>query len=173
IIVILTHEHFDHINGLNWLRERFICEVFANEVCSENVCFESKNLSNNAEVIALFNANIRERNVTVIPFVCHVDHTFQNQMKLKWNRHELVLLTTPGHTEGSICIILDNQYLFSGDTLLGIPTITRLPGGSRKKFLQITLPLLREVCGNEMKVYPGHGSFGLFGKMIEQYDSKG
>ena len=32
IIVILTHEHFDHINGLNWLREHFSCKVYANEV---------------------------------------------------------------------------------------------------------------------------------------------
>ena len=127
IIVILTHEHFDHINGLNWLREHFSCKVYANEVCASHVCSETKNLSNQAGVIAFFNTNIRERNITVTPFVCHADQIFQNRMELHWNHHELILLTTPGHTEGSICIIFDNQYLFSGDTLLEIPTITRLP----------------------------------------------
>lgn len=169
ILIILTHEHFDHINGLNWLRGNFECEVIANEICASNIESESKNLSNMAEVIVLFNENIRERKIKILPFKSWADVRFCNTKKIKWQSHNIILFTTPGHTDGSICILLDEKYLFTGDTLLNIPTVTRLPGGNKKKFEQITLPLLKNMESKILKVYPGHGDFGMIHEMLTKY----
>jgi len=66
------------------------------------------------------------------------------------------VLHTPGHTQGSICL-LGHGVLFSGDTLfnLGVGR-TDLPGGDMDTLMhsleQVVLPL-----EDPLVVYPGHG----------------
>lgn len=73
---------------------------------------------------------------------------------------DLVVLHTPGHTPGSVCIYSESQGLvFSGDTLL-FEEIGRtdLPGGDHKSIVKsikekvFVLPDFTRVC-------PGHGPF--------------
>jgi hydroxyacylglutathione hydrolase len=70
----------------------------------------------------------------------------------------LVVLETPGHTKGSICLYSEKDGLvFSGDSLffMGIGR-TDLPGGDEKTLLEairnklLTLP-------PETRIFPGHG----------------
>lgn len=172
VVAILTHEHFDHINGVNWLREYFECVVYANAVCSEHIQSETKNLSNHSEVIMMFNKMINPQNIVVTPFTCSADIKFNGKLEFNWTGHSVELVTTPGHTDGSICIIVDKQYLFTGDTLLDVPTITRLPGGSRKKFHEITLPYLQGMVEKNYRVFPGHGENGSLEDMLKKYNKK-
>jgi hydroxyacylglutathione hydrolase len=65
-------------------------------------------------------------------------------------------IVTPGHTAGSICIIVDNEALLTGDTLfIGDCGRTDLPGGNLAQMYAslhekiMTLP-------DELIVYPGH-----------------
>ncbi len=65
------------------------------------------------------------------------------------------VLFTPGHTEGSICL-LGGKALFTGDTLFcGNVGRTDLPGGSLP-WLETSLARLAALEGN-YAVYPGHG----------------
>ncbi len=68
----------------------------------------------------------------------------------------LKILHTPGHTQGSICILGEN-FIFTGDTLFedGFGR-TDLPGGSEKD-LKESLKKLEKVIKLKMKIYPGHG----------------
>ena len=90
----------------------------------------------------------------------HKSQEINCQRKLQHFRqikHKIFLKETPGHSKGSICILVDEKILFSGDTLVtGHETILRLPGGSKKDFAGITLPYL-ESLDREIMVYPGHG----------------
>ena len=70
-----------------------------------------------------------------------------------------------GHTDDSIIAILDNKSIFSGDTILSIPTITRLPSGSTKDFWLKDIPFLNSLGGIET-VYPGHGLPGKLEDML-------
>ena len=69
----------------------------------------------------------------------------------------LVVMHTPGHTEGSVCFHLpEERLLFSGDTLFkaGLGRVD-LPGGDAH---QIVASLRRLVTlPDETAVYPGHG----------------
>lgn len=71
---------------------------------------------------------------------------------------------TPGHTQGSVCLLCDG-CLFSGDTLFaGSCGRVDLPGGSRQA-MQRSLSLLAELpLSDETKVYPGHESFTTLGQ---------
>lgn len=55
-------------------------------------------------------------------------------------------------------VLYTERALFSGDSLVtGYPTITRLPGGSKREYAENTLPYLQSL-NSELLVYPGHGS---------------
>ncbi len=170
ILVLLTHEHYDHISGVNWLRENFshVCVLCSSE-CAKALPNPSKNLSNFWEV--LFVGKDKEtqeyvRNMDIKPYSCEADEIFSEEKKIEWEGHTLYLKETPGHSKGSICIEMDGEILFSGDTLVtGYPTITRLPGGSKKEFAGLSLPYLRGL-DSELMVYPGHGDKQLL-KMFE------
>lgn len=160
-LVLLTHEHYDHISGVNWLREHIpSVHVLCSSACAKALPSPSKNLSNFWEI--LFVGKDKEtqeyvRNMNIQPYSCTADHTFEKEHELSWEGHTLFLKETPGHSKGSICILLDGQILFSGDSLVtGYPTITRLPGGSKKEYAEVTLPWLRSLTPSIM-VYPGHG----------------
>ena len=65
------------------------------------------------------------------------------------------MLSTPGHTPGSVCLIAEN-FLFSGDTLFaGSCGRTDLPGGSTHAIRE-SLHRLAELPG-DYSVHPGHG----------------
>ena len=63
----------------------------------------------------------------------------------------------PGHSVGGIGIIIDDHHVFSGDNFIpNVPTITRLPGGSKKSYEEITKVFYDNLlCGTV--IYPGHG----------------
>jgi len=64
-------------------------------------------------------------------------------------------LITPGHTPGSVCLIVDDKALITGDTLfIGDCGRTDFPGGSDELMFQ-TLQRLKALP-DELIVYPGH-----------------
>lgn len=161
ILVILTHEHYDHISGVNWLKENFenVC-VLCSQLCADALDNPCRNLSEFWEVLFVGKEErIQEyvQNMKIQPYSCKADETFEGEYEFIWQGHKIFLKETPGHSKGSICILVDEEILFSGDTLVtGHETILRLPGGSKKDFASITLPYL-ESLDREIMVYPGHG----------------
>ncbi|MDO5154441.1 MAG: MBL fold metallo-hydrolase [Eubacteriales bacterium] len=158
--IILTHEHYDHISGVNWFRENFEnVSVLCSKKCSQMIMNAHKNLSAFSNVLYMdkeMDKSLEEYGWD-LNYTCYADETFEDEMEFDWEGHHFFLKETPGHSPGSICIIMDNKYLFSGDTLVtGHPTITRLPGGSKKEFKEITIPYLKTL-NPELMVYPGHG----------------
>ena len=153
---ILTHEHYDHILGVNELKRRFGTKVICGEHAAERLKDPLLNLSRFQDYI-----------VQVIPFgngktnteeySCMADQTVTDGQIILWEGHKLLIKESPGHSVGSICVRLDDDSLFSGDTIFhDYPTATRLPGGSTKKYKQITEPWLNSLPQN-IQVFPGHG----------------
>lgn len=170
-LVFLTHEHFDHISGLNKLRGMLPCEVYAHTACSDNIGNASRNMSHYANVISQFNHGLEQEAIgtRIQPFTCKpADKTFEESLKMDWMGNELLFLHTPGHSQGSSCMVLNGKYLFSGDTLLDGKAITRFPGGSKEKFQLVTMPLLERLQEKIRFVYPGHGARGSIGEMLSK-----
>jgi hydroxyacylglutathione hydrolase len=71
----------------------------------------------------------------------------------------LKIIYTPGHTVDSICLLVNNQKLLTGDTLfVGECGRTDFPGGNAKSMYE-SLNKLQKLNGN-IEVYPGH-DYGL------------
>ena len=168
--VLLTHEHYDHISGVELLRDFCVCNVICSRICADNIRSSRKNHSDKADVIGIFNSALPTQHIE--PFVCEADTFFDDRMQFIWHGHEINIFATPGHSEGSVCIVLDGEYMFSGDTLLEVPTITRLPGGNRNDFMTVSLPKLRELRFCVKRVFPGHGETASLDELLRKYDKQ-
>jgi hydroxyacylglutathione hydrolase len=66
------------------------------------------------------------------------------------------VIYTPGHTPDSICLLVDNQKLLTGDTLfVGECGRTDLPGGNSKSMYNSLFNKIAKLNDN-IEVYPGH-----------------
>jgi hydroxyacylglutathione hydrolase len=83
---------------------------------------------------------------------------------IRFGAIELDVLHTPGHTEGSVCLLdADGGILFSGDTLFaGGWGRVDLPGGDPAAMVDSLGRLL--TLDDHVRVYPGHGEDTTIGR---------
>ena len=75
--------------------------------------------------------------------------------RLPLGRHEALVLHTPGHTPGSICLYFPG-HLFTGDTLfVGAAGRTDLPGGSLTQLISSLEEKIMPLP-DDTRVWPGH-----------------
>ncbi len=66
------------------------------------------------------------------------------------------VIYTPGHTPDSMCLLVDNKKLLTGDTLfVGECGRTDLPGGNPKSLYESLFNKLLKLS-DDVEVYPGH-----------------
>lgn len=167
LTVIITHSHFDHICGLNSIRIlRPDVKVISTRLCSEYIGNKYRNMSS---VAAAYMAFYNGRNdYHIDPIVCErADIVFDEELCFAWWGHTVCLKAYHGHSEDSLVAVLDGDFMFSGDTILSIPTVTRLPGGSKKRFVEEDIPNL--TVQGAKQVFPGHGKQGSLEDMLKKY----
>lgn len=149
--IILTHEHFDHIWGVNKLLEIYQPSIICSEQCSEAIKDKKKNLS-------IFYNNVGFEINNNCKFVFHKEIQFGNQ--------KIEIIDTPGHSLGSISVLVKN-LLFTGDTvMMESKIVTKLPGGNKKKLIDSINSLQSSFMNQNIKVYPGHGNAFSFDEFI-------
>ena len=75
--------------------------------------------------------------------------------KIEIGNIKLSVIHTPGHSEDSICLLLEGQLVFTGDTLfVGNCGRTDLPGSDPAKMYHSLFALSR--LDDRLTVYPGH-----------------
>jgi glyoxylase-like metal-dependent hydrolase (beta-lactamase superfamily II) len=80
---------------------------------------------------------------------------------------KLKVLHTPGHTPGSLCLLV-GKYLISGDTIFpGGPGKTGTPADFKQIVKSIENKLF--VLSDDTEVYPGHGDATVLGKEKKEF----
>jgi len=173
VIVLLTHEHFDHISGVNWLRGYFSTVVVCSSICAEQLTDPSKNEAKFWEVMIMDKPKeIQEigRAVKDEGYTCTADRTYEGEVNFCWQGHRVRMIQAPGHSKGGSLIWLDETILFSGDNLVnGAGVICRPPYGSKREYTAVTRPML-EALPDDCDVLPGHGEpekLGVLRKYLE------
>ena len=156
--IILTHEHYDHISGVNAWKEKTGAPVLCSKACAESLPDPKKNLSRHFELLCELQTWVKlcELPPADVNYSCSADRTFEDALEFDWRGHRFDLFEMPGHSDGSIGILLDGVSFFSGDSLIkGYEIALRLPGGSRKKWEETGRRRLLEIPDG-VTVYPGH-----------------
>ena len=163
IWIFITHEHYDHIQGINYYREHFDCTVMGNAIALEAIQNPKKNLAAYLESLLLFRdypENWREVYNMPEDYSCVGDRILADREVFQWEEINFTYVYTPGHSKGSACIVIGKDYVFTGDTLiLNEDIILRLPGGSKKDYNNKTLSFLESICETAV-IFPGHGESG-------------
>ena len=158
--IFLTHEHYDHISGVNWWRKRLDVTVICSQNCAERICDARKNASAHYDVLFLFlpkEVQEEARKIGFESYTCTADVTFEGQYEKCWAEHRILIDETPGHSKGSCCIKLDDTICFTGDSLIkGRKTITRLPEGDRERFKRTKEEYFKSLP-IDCRIFPGHG----------------
>lgn len=166
ITIFLTHEHFDHISGLERLRSSFACKVIASAECSKRIQSSKTNLSSIADALISMQTH-SEIKKTVPEFsVSGAEDIFDKDTEFVWHDHVIKCHCLKGHSPGSACYIFDKKLLLSGDELLPIPVATRFPKGNTKCFWEEDMPWFENIKSSISLVFPGHGQPGNIEKMI-------
>lgn len=137
--ILLTHGHFDHIGGVSQLSKEFSPKILVSE--DERILINTPQLNGSA----WHNLHIDE--IAVDKYLVDNDIFELGNSKIRF-------ITTPGHTGGSGCYIVED-CIFSGDTLF-CQSIGRtdFPTSSISA-MRTSLQKLCKLDGDYI-VYPGH-----------------
>lgn len=143
--IILTHGHYDHFVSIEEVQKNFNVPVYI----SREDLPKLTNLNLSCGFFFGITSLPKINNILILP------------QELKLGNLEFKIINTPGHTNGSVCLKIEDA-LFTGDTLFndGVGR-TDLPTGNVNK-LNESLKLLMKL-NDDLKVYPGHGPSSTIG----------
>ena len=155
---LLTHGHYDHIKYVNeWIEAYPDAKVF----------FSSKD----EELLGSAYMNCSYMDGLQVTFDFEYENISGTDSKsiYKDDDTEIKVFETPGHTEGSVCFLVDqgeDKMLFTGDTVFqGSIGRTDMPGGSMK----VMSESLKKFASfdQSLKIYPGHGPDSSVGDEVK------
>ncbi|MEG2350196.1 MAG: MBL fold metallo-hydrolase [Hungatella sp.] len=140
--ILLTHGHFDHILAAEELRRTYHIPIYACETEERLLELPEINLS------SAFGESV----------FLTADYLLRDGQELDLLGVDWKVITTPGHTAGSLCYWIPTEgVLLSGDTLFHESMgRTDLPTSSSASICHSILDKLF-LLPEETKVYPGHG----------------
>lgn len=141
--ILCTHGHFDHVQGVSRLKEKFPeSEVLIGEK-------DSGALGDGVLSLAsLFGASF---------YPCVADKVLKNGDKINIGDISFDVLNAPGHTEGGVMYYSkDQKVIFTGDTVFkGSVGRTDFQGGSMAVLFN-TLQKIKKLP-EDVVIYSGHG----------------
>lgn len=143
--LLCTHGHFDHVFGADTIYSVF---GISPEVHTADRYFVE-------------DMDRQYRDMVGVPYPypsVKASRLFSDGDTVSFGSHELTVIHTPGHSQGSVVFYCASEHIaFTGDTLFRMGYgRTDLPGGSWQQ-LRHSLQRIAATLPPETKIYPGHG----------------
>lgn len=154
--IVLTHEHTDHTWGVNALKDHY---PDAKILCSE-ACDRFAPKASRAYFLLYYDdPNYR---YVIYPADVLID---DSETPLEWDGHEISFVMTPGHSYGSMCIVIDDM-LFTGDTVMPFKPYFNGRDSNEDDWKESIKLIESKFCADTM-VYPGHGEMLMLGEWMD------
>lgn len=152
-LIILTHAHLDHYDNVIKLKDYFQVPILVNKTAEKyflngiNEFTESKNILATILKLLFYKTKLNKINP---------DIAIDNEFNLSKYGVSGIVLPTPGHTEGSLSIIINKNECLSGDLYIN-SSIENKPAwfiNNNKQYLN-SINKLKEL--KIRKFFPSHG----------------
>ncbi len=149
--VLATHAHYDHVAAAAALVDAYAVPFYLHP--ADEPLLRRANF---------YRTLVHGEPAIVVP---HVDASLVDREALRFGDLEVVVVHTPGHTHGSVCLGV-GETLFTGDVLLaGAGGRTDLPGGDEVA-LQASIARLADEWLPGTRIHPGHGASMPLGQAL-------
>ncbi|MGP3779553.1 MBL fold metallo-hydrolase [Halanaerobium saccharolyticum] len=171
ILIIITHVHYDHVGSLSALQKKTKAKILVHE--------------NEKDFLEKGKTNFPEGTVFISKLISKLSNLF-SEGKFKAVSPDIIIndnydlkqygidgevIETPGHTRGSISIIINGENIICGDTLFNfMPHSVYPPFANDKKQLIESWKKINDY--NCQRFYPGHGSVFTQEKFIKTLNKK-
>lgn len=148
-MILLTHIHFDHFEMLFDFQKNFNFKLGLSKYGFERINNKQYNLLENfPKEILGFIKDIDLKNAFIL----------KDREILKWQNLEIEIVETPGHSEESLCFVINSdKIVFTGDTIFYM-SIGRFDlRGSDENKLYESIKKLFSLIKDDYTLYPGHG----------------
>lgn len=157
--IILTHGHEDHISAVTSLMKKFpTARILIAEADKPWLFDPVLNGSNGAD----------EKPINLKEYESSID-TIKEGDVISVGKYNYKVISTPGHTPGSVLFVDDeNKLVFTGDVLFKNSIgVTHFQGGNKEEMHQSLKRIFREIP-HDYAAYPGHGESTTIGN---EYDN--
>jgi glyoxylase-like metal-dependent hydrolase (beta-lactamase superfamily II) len=140
-LIILTHEHFDHIGASSFFFDTAV--LAAHRLAANKI-----QLQDEFVMMSKYFDRLAK------PF--HADIYLEGDTMIELGNYRLQIMHTPGHTSGCICLYEPNhKLLFTGDTVLADGVLSGVFASGSISDYHMSLQRLSGLRTEE--IYPGHG----------------
>jgi len=170
-LIIITHVHYDHVGSLSALKEKTGAKILVHETEKKflekgKTDFPAGTVLISKLISKLSNLISEGKFEAVSP-----DITIKDTYDLKQHGIDGEIIHTPGHTNGSISVIINEEDIICGDTLFNfMPHSVYPPFANDKKQLIKSWKKVKQY--NCKRFHPGHGSVFGEDKFIKTLNKK-
>jgi hydroxyacylglutathione hydrolase len=120
--LVLTHAHFDHVDNAYRIKERYKSLVFIHKNEAINIISGSTEIPEGTNLFTRFMT--KQLAPVIAPVVrckpCQPDVQVDAICDLKDHGFHAYIMHTPGHSSGSMSVIVDDEMAIVGDAMFGV-----------------------------------------------------
>lgn len=171
--LILTHSHADHSQNAYRIKEKYKSEVFIHKEEASYLTSGDNLLPDGTTSISKFIMNFGIKNIysRFKNRPCQYDFLVDSKFDLTNFGFNAFILHTPGHSPGSMSVIVDNEIALVGDAMFGVFKGSIFPPFAHDIKLMISSwgRLLETDCSYYL---PSHGSANSRSLVLREYEKK-
>lgn len=157
--LILTHSHFDHADNAALIKEKYLAKVIIHKSEASNLKNGDFVMLKGTMLLSKFIVKILNSNISPVVRCrpCIPDILVEDFYDLRDYGLNAKIIHTPGHTKGSVSIIIDDEIAIVGDAMFGVFRNSIMPPFADDKNLMIKswARLLQTNCNLFL---PSHGA---------------
>ena len=171
-LLVLTHSHFDHAGSAAKLKELTSCSLMVHQAEADRLRRGYSPIPDGTRwkaklIVAL--GRVVARKLMNFPGA-EPDLIAEDQVDLTGFGFPGSVIHTPGHTHGSMVVLMEDGRLITGDTMFGLKSKQHFPPFAED------LPALVRSWGKIRTLqvetcYPAHGFRFPFSSFLEEYDA--